>query len=138
MKNPDADVRGGGWFWKFGHTRTRGGGVVWKSEILADVLCRRPLISSRGIGLPEIINTSRLGTEPTPVFVKDINIIILSYPDSLSNQSLLITKTTKIYCLLHSAVGREGGQDTLGMLGTLDLVTGLFGLKIRLNHFPRH
>ena len=26
MKNLDADVRGGGWFWKFGHTRTRGGG----------------------------------------------------------------------------------------------------------------
>ena len=33
---------GRGWFWKFGHTRTRGG-VVYKSEILADVLCRRPL-----------------------------------------------------------------------------------------------
>ena len=34
--NPD--VQGEGWFGKSGQTRTRGGGVVWKSEILPDVL----------------------------------------------------------------------------------------------------
>ena len=42
LKNPDADVRGGG---GFGNSDTpgQGEGVVYKSEILADVLCRRPL-----------------------------------------------------------------------------------------------
>ena len=43
MKNLDADVRGGGVVLEIRTHPDKGRGVVWKSEILADVLCRRPL-----------------------------------------------------------------------------------------------
>ena len=48
MKNLDADVRGGGWFWKFGHTRTRGGGWFENPRFWRTSFVDGPLLNQAG------------------------------------------------------------------------------------------